>query len=301
MSAVLLTFVLTCFFSGATLAFEQSQFFTYAPGKRLHYRTIGEGPRKIVMLHGIGASSRTWDNLLQHWQPPSGHQLILFDLIGFGFSSKHPGEDHSMQANARALNRFLDQQGLNEYLLIGHSFGGGVALMTALDRQQQNKPLPSRLVLLDPAVYESEFPLFVAALRVPIANRLLLATMNPETLAAYTLGQLFHDRKKISSTIIQRYAFFMALPGHDDALIETALQIVPKNIDEYLVRYPGFDTPVLVIWGEQDPAIDRSYGERLVSELPNAKLRIIPDCGHLPQTECPEATATHISDFIRSE
>jgi len=296
--SALLVLCLLCFTPGAAHAFSPSLSYEYAPGQHINYRVIGEGKKKILMLHGLGASSHTWDTLLQHWQPPSGYQLILLDLIGFGFSSKHAQADHSVLANARVINRFIRDHQIDDYVLVGHSFGGGVALMATFERLQENTVLPKALLLINAAAYESEFPLFVATLRTPLLNQLVLALLSPEQLASFTLKRLFHDHAKITAQVIERYAFFMAMPGHDQTLIQTAQQVVPENLDAYLPSYARFKLPALVIWGEQDQTIPLIYGERLAEELPQARLAVISDCGHLPQTECPQQTARHIEAFL---
>src|SRR5579871_861583 len=59
-------------------------------------------------------------------------------------------------------------------------------------------------------------------------------------------------------------------------------------------------TPSLVLWGEQDGIVAPDYGERVAAALPKASFRRVPQAGHYPQIERPEAVADMIESFVRS-
>ena len=67
------------------------------------------------------------------------------------------------------------------------------------------------------------------------------------------------------------------------------------------VSYGNVPQPVLVIWGREDPVTALAWGERLVNELPNARLMVVPRCGHLPMLEAPGATSNALLRFLAED
>jgi pimeloyl-ACP methyl ester carboxylesterase len=75
-------------------------------------------------------------------------------------------------------------------------------------------------------------------------------------------------------------------------------QLIPEGVDELAARYRTLKMPALLIWCRQDKIVPLSYGVRLSAELPNARLEVIDNCGHIPQEEQPEATARILDSFL---
>ena len=278
------------------MEFKPEEHFNYRDGLHLNYRLIGEGKRKIIFLHGFAASNRTWDYLLPLLEL-NDSQLVLFDLIGSGFSSKPKTGDYSILENAKAISKFISENNYKEFVLVGHSFGGGVALLTTIELQKENID-PKALVLIDAAAYKTELPFFVDNLRTPILSSLLLFITSSDYQARYTLEKIYFDKRKVTKDKVHRYSFFMALDGHGNAMIQTAKQIVPSNFNKYVERYDSIGVPTLILWGSHDLAIPKENGVKLSEQLPNAKLLIIEKSGHNPQEEQPIAVAREISQFL---
>lgn len=271
--------------------------FYYASDKFLNYRTSGQGRQPLIFLHGFGASCLAWTELLPLLDE-SKNRCIIFDLIGFGYSSKPRDSDYSMAANADAIIKYITENHLTNYILVGHSFGGGVALLTAIKTLNGKLTQPKAIILLDAAAYNTNIPFFVSRLRIPVLGQLLLSLTSAEFQARYTLERIYFDKRKVTDDIVKKYAYFMRLPGHDYALMQAAKQIIPKDFDQYVNSYKKLNIPVLILWGQNDPVLPVSLGERLADDLPNATLQIIPECGHNIQEECPRQTANAINKFL---
>ena len=93
-------------------------------GYRRAYRIAGRGPA-VLLLHGIGDSSRTWIDLITRLA--RDHTVIAPDLLGHGASDK-PRADYSVAAYANGMRDLLGVLDIDRATVIGHSLGGGVAM-----------------------------------------------------------------------------------------------------------------------------------------------------------------------------
>ncbi len=278
------------------MPYGPDQQYHYCGTEFLNYRSIGSGERTVVFLHGFGASSHCWDDIIPLIDT-AGTRLILFDLIGAGFSSKPKEGDYTMRANAAVIASFIRENGLRDCVIAGHSFGGGVALHAALQLLDDAKHRPAALMLLDAAAYPTAMPFFVAALRIPLLSDVLLALAPPRFQARYTLRRLYFDKAKVTPKKVGRYAFFMALKENAAALKETARQISPQDWQD-IGRYREIPFPVLVLWGRQDTILPVEIAQRLAADIPGSRLVVVEDSGHNVQEEQPDKVARSINGFI---
>ncbi len=265
--------------------------FVHSPGEHLHYRVMGTGPCPVILLHGFAASLHTWDDLAPLFSPEE-YTLHLLDLKGHGGSSRLPG-DYSALHNARIIAAYIRSHGLTDIILIGHSFGGAVALLTALDC-----PDVRRLILIGAPGFPQHIPRFMRLLGLPVIGPLLVNAVPAAMIARAGLERAFHDRERITGRLIERYASGYRRKGAAHALAHTVRQIVPPHAAQITARYAGISIPVLLLWGDQDRVVPRWQGERLQRELRNPRLVIIPDCGHNPHEERPHETFAVIREFL---
>lgn len=276
----------------------------YTPGERFYYdkhdfinfRSDGDGQTTLIFLHGFSSSIHTWDDILP-FIPRDKFRLVLLDLKGAGFSSKPAHSDYSISANAQIVREFIQQQSIRNYVFVGHSFGGAVALWATLEiKESLNKPIS--LILIDAAAYKTELPFFVEYLRIPVLNELLFRIVTAEFLVRHTLSHIYYDKNSITEERINRYAFFLKLDGATRALTQMAKQIVPQKSEHRTKQYSSIDIPALLIWGKQDPSIPLAVGQKLANELPNVRLEILDRCGHNPHEENARETAELIFSFL---
>jgi pimeloyl-ACP methyl ester carboxylesterase len=279
------------------MLYSPDQQFFFSKTEFVNYRVIGNGEKTVIFLHGFGASNRTWDDIISHLNAPNTN-FILFDLIGAGFSSKPRSADYSMRANAFVIESFIREHDLRGYAIVGHSFGGGVSLLTTLEFLESTAHRPSALVLLDSAAYETKLPFFVEDLRVPLLGNILLAVTSYDFQARNTLEKLYFDKAKVTQEKVERYSFFMSIEGHNNALLETARQIKLEDFSRYSKQYKDITIPTLVLWGRQDTAVPLEDGKKLSNDIPTAKLVIIEDSGHNIQEEQPKDVARLINGFL---
>ena len=261
----------------------------------LHYETYGQGDT-VIFLHGLGGSLYTWRHLVGPLAPH--YRLILFDLKGAGESPKPYDGKYSMFDQADLIYRFILQNDLQQVTLVGHSFGGGVALLVALKLTQKEPARLSRLILLDTIAYPQKLPGVIRMLRMPVLGWLGLHLIPDQTKVHSMMESLYYDDSKISPEDVAAYAAPLAFPGAKYALRETARQIIPDNIDEITGMYPRINLPTLIIWGQEDKIIPLENGVRLHRALKNSRLVVIERCGHDPPDERPEELMKVIGEFL---
>lgn len=264
-----------------------------AGAEQLHCHVAGTGPRTLLLLHGFATSVQTWDELAPLF-PAGEYTLHMLDLKGHGRSTASSGgKDYSPQHNARLVASYIRSHNLKEVTLIGHSLGGVVGLLCALDC-----PDITRLILLDAPVSPQKIPRFMRILRLPFIGPLLMSALPAEKIARKGLKSVFYRQERITGHLIERYAAAYRRKGAALAFARTVRQIVPPSSAEITARYNSLSIPVLLLWGEHDRVVKPWQGEYLHRELPNSHLILIPDCGHNPHEERPDTTFGLIKDFL---
>jgi pimeloyl-ACP methyl ester carboxylesterase len=268
--------------------------FRYSDTVNINYEKHGDGQRSLVCLHGFGASLETWRDVLPYFQT---YTVYLVDLKGFGLSSKPDDNQYRPSDQARIVSAFLDFIDVRHAVLVGNSLGGGVALMTYLTMPSVPARV-DRLVLIDAAVYPQPLPFYISLLRVPVLKKVIPHLISADARVRLVLANGFYDNAKVTPDRVRRHGQFLDLPGSLHALIETAHQIIPDDIQSFLGKLKEVNIPTLIIWGEQDRIISPGKAQRLQRDIHDARLVIIPKCGHLPQEEAPTATAEAIRAFL---
>ena len=269
--------------------------FAFAPGVSISYEVHGAGGDAALLLHGFGVSSEAWRDLQPYLEPHL--RLYLLDLKGFGLSSAPRDGAYSIQDQAAIVAAFMERLQLPPLTLIGHSYGGSVALATCLNLTGAALARVRSLVLIGAPAAVQTLPFFVRWLRSPIPRR-VLRSVPARIRARYLLRRLYYDPRKITGSLVRRYERFVDPPAGSDGMVAAALQIVPDPPDSITARLAGLRRPVLLVWGDHDNVIFRWQADVLKGALPDSRLVILPRCGHLAPEEDPEGTAQAILGFL---
>ena len=264
---------------------------------RLAYRDKGSG-KPVLLLHGFGASSYTW----RHVEPAlvtAGHRVLTVDLKGFGQSDKPINENYSIFDQAALISQFIEQLNLKNVTVVGHSLGGGVTLVLALEKDKKKRKRISKIVLIDSVAYSQNIPIAFSILRTPVLGKLSSSLVPLDVQARVALRLAYFDNSKFNSQDVKNYADPLKDKGSRHAMIQTARKILPENLPELSNRYKTIQIPALIIWCDHDKVIKPNIGLRLHNDLPNSIFRVVRRCGHLPQEEKPQRTIALLEDFLK--
>lgn len=274
--------------------------FVRADGTRTWIQETGppDGP-DVVFLHGFGGSTFSWRDTLGP-VGAAGFHAVALDLRGFGLSDKSPDADYSHPAQARFVLAVMDELNLADAVIVGHSMGGNVAATMALDAPGRVRGL----VLVDAATGPGATgggpggPLLGGLMELPPAQRLaqvLLRTVATPERVAEVLRSAYLDPGRVTTDVEAGYLIPQRLADWDLALIGIIRDGGGNALGE---RFPTITIPTLVIWGDQDPWVPRSAGEAIRDALPDARLAIIADSGHLPFEEQPRAFLAALLPYL---
>jgi pimeloyl-ACP methyl ester carboxylesterase len=107
----------------------------------------------------------------------------------------------------------------------------------------------------------------------------------------------WHDPSKITPDILEGYQKPLRAPNWDKALWELTVASRESGLPDQLGR---LTLPTLVITGDDDRIVPTEQSLRLADELPNAQLAVIPNCGHVPHEECPQAFMQAVETFLQT-
>jgi pimeloyl-ACP methyl ester carboxylesterase len=262
----------------------------------LYVEVFGSGP-PLIALHGFGGSTYSWHDIRDELS--AHHTVYAFDLKGFGRSPKPDDGRHSVYDQSALILKYIADHKLTGITLLGHSFGGGVALATAAELDEQQPGVLARLVLIDAASYKQDLPWFISILRVPVIGTISQFLLTKRAEVRKVLRYSYFDPSRVTDAQVEAYVYGLLQPGGQRALRDTARQILPKDIDRLTSRYPHIKAPTLIIWGRQDRVIPLANGERLAKSIPNARLVIIDNAGHIPHEEVPDAVRPVLASFLR--
>lgn len=255
-------------------------------GTRVRYVDVGEGP-PVVLLHGFASSIENWLTVMP--KLVKDHRVIAIDLRGFGWTDR-PVADYSPGAQAKLLKAVLDERKVGKVSIVAHSWGSSVALAFALDYPEQVE----KLALYDAWVYESQLPSMFHMARAKGLGEVLFGLFYSERYEErLTLG--FYDPDIVSEALVEDVERAFDRPGTRAAALEA---VRGMRFDELEPRYRTITAPTLLLWGKEDLVTPVAVGEKLVRQLPNARLKVYPRCGHFPMIEAVSESTRDLNAFL---
>lgn len=258
-------------------------------GREVRWGVIGKG-KPIIVAHGTPWSSFNLRHLI--FGLSDKYQVYFFDLLGYGQSDKSNG-DVSLGVQNEVLSKLIDFWNLKNPIVIGHDFGGATVLRTHLINNIQYE----KIIVIDPVAISPWGSSF-------------FNHVNKHEKAFAGMPDYIHEA--IVETYIKTAAYNNLNQETINGIIEPwkgekgkaafyrqIAQADSKYTDEIQNKYNSIMAPTLILWGENDKWIPLEKGEKLNSLIPNSRLKIIPNSGHLVIEEKHKVLITVIKGFIK--
>lgn len=245
-------------------------------GQKLRYDCYGDGPHAVIVMHGWGCKASTMDLLAKAATLPQTTVYNL-DLPGFGESSEPPAS-WGVYDYAELIEDFVKALGLDKVSLIGHSYGGRIAIVYA-----SRNPV-EKVILVDAAGIKPRRSLkyYTKVYSFKLAKHAL----------PYLVGQKKADeiingmRRKAGSSDYSQASNVMRA-------------VMSRSVNQDLTKHlPAIKAPTLLIWGEKDTATPIRDARKMERLIPDAGLVSYPEAGHYSFLDRPAQTAAVVSNFL---
>ncbi len=238
-------------------------------GDLVNYEIYGaKHTQTLLVLHG-------WGRNIEDWKPVAeifgkDHKVVLVDLPGFGQSQK-PKKSLDSSDYVKIIQEFIKKLELKNITLIGHSFGGKLALLLAA------KKLVNKVILISPSGLKNNN--LIIRIRVPI-------------------NRTFKPVIKILPSFVKNIIYKLVYPSdyHDAGEMKT---IFKKIVKEYVQEDAKKITiPTVFIWGNLDKEVPVSYTKRFKELIPHSVIRIVWGAGHHPHLEKQRQFVEILSEYV---
>jgi pimeloyl-ACP methyl ester carboxylesterase len=285
--------------SGPEIQSERSQStskFVTVDGTRLHFVIKGAG-RPVVLIHGNPGSAQDWTRVFG----PVGanHKAIAFDRPGHGYSQRPKHGDATVEVQARLLHDALKQLNVERPIVVGHSWGGALALVYALNYPKE----VAGVVLVAPAVYESQdgVSLVTSLPAVPVIGDAVNFVLTPLLGASVVRSEL---KKAFSPDPVPKNYLRSVLSEWTRSKKVKAYSLDEASLNDSLKkfssRYSEISVPVSILAGDSDLIVsEKDNAGRLHQALPRSHLVVLPKTGHQIPFTHPQAVVDEIERVQR--
>jgi pimeloyl-ACP methyl ester carboxylesterase len=273
---------------------EHSRFIE-VDGVNVHVQEAGPADAPVmILIHGFASSNLVWSRVLLELAE-QGFRVVAPDLLGYGYSAKPRDLEYTIQRQAKMVVGLMREMGIERARVVGSSYGGAVAATIALDYPKLVEKLvlvgavtnnrPTRYMLMrlfgSPVIGDVLSPLLVGS------RRLLRMRMK----RVYDRHAWPMDERRVEARHLP-----LRTRGTHRAIIRTVRRWDAERVsrDAHLITQPS-----LILWGDRDREVPLADGRRLHEEIPNSRLIVFEECGHLPHEEYPEEFTEIVSGFVR--
>ena len=258
-----------------------------------HIQKKGSG-LSLLLLHGTGASTHSWDGLFQRLS--LSYEVVAIDLPGHGFTKLGTKHRSSLTHMAADILTLCHEQGIKPNFVIGHSAGAAIAL-------ELSKSISlTGIIGINAAL--SKFGGIASWAFPVIAKFILLNPFVPNALAGLGRNPLRVEKlmretgSNLTETQLSRYKALFQDRDH----VEGALLMMSQwNLERLLLNLSSLKTPTLLLAGTADGTVHPSVSRTISHRITNASYAELPQLGHLADEEQPDLIFQEIKAFIEAE
>jgi len=240
----------------------------------VHYKIAGKDPA-ILILHGWGSKSDRWMQVAELLSQ-NNFSVVVPDLPGFGKSGA-PSFAWSTEDYCNFVEQFVQKLGLQNFFLLGHSFGGGIAVVYASKFRTRVK----KLVLFASAVF-----------RRKTARRTLFMII-ASIFKVFSFAPFYGLFRKAFYRFIVRKSDY---PYTSGVMKEIYKKVIGNDLSSYL---SSIQMPTFIIWGDRDDVIPPANAYLIQQKIKNSQIAIMPGGDHDIEQHMPEVLAQKIIEFIQ--
>jgi pimeloyl-ACP methyl ester carboxylesterase len=266
----------------ANAAFPPEGQLLQVDGQTVHAYVTGSGP-DLVLIHGASGNLRDFTFSLTA-KLSATYRVIAFDRPGLGWTDPLPDGDTSPMAQATLLRHAATQLGVKNPIVLGHSYGGAVAMAWALQAPDET----AALVLVSAATMPWDGGIWWLhdVMGNPVGGHTLVPLVT-----AFAGNQTAEDATRSIFAPDPMPEGYLAHIGADLTMRRASLRansgqvagLKPFIID-MSAHYATLTLPVELIHGDADTIVPLAvHSAKLVNILPNATLTVLPGVGHMPQ------------------
>lgn len=252
------------------------------------FDVFGEGPT-VVLVHGTPSWSYLWRNVVP--KLTDRFTVYVFDLIGYG-DSEPKGQDVSIAAQTRTLTELVGQWNLESPAVAGHDIGAAIVLRSHL---LDEMPF-DRIALIDGVVLRPWITPTSRHVQKHLDVYRTMPTHIYERIVAAHIETTVY--RPMDGETLAAYLDRWRGEAGQAAYLQKVAQFDEGYTDEFESLLGSMQTPVKIIWGEEDAWLEPAVARRLDEMLPNSELELIPEAGHFSMEDRPDEVAQKLTDFI---
>jgi len=262
---------------------------------KIHYIEKGSGSNCLIFLHGFGGGWFSYRFNLDFFAD-NGFKVYAIDFKGFGFSERKIDSDYSYKSQAELVSNFIIEKKLKNIVLIGHSMGGQIALITFDLLHKKGLDVVKKIILIDSVGIDGNFnSILKIFLNQSFIDILYLNLIVNKQRFTEIFSSAYFNKDKISDEWINFYLTPFKVKNTNKVYLSLIKTQKPYDISGILSK---MDLPVLIIWGGNDSWINLENAYKFNNYVKSSKLVIIPQAGHLPMEEKPEIFNDIVVNFL---
>jgi len=252
----------------------EGRYISIREGYRMHCLEQGSG-EAVVFLHGSGPGASGHSNFKQNYPflAEHGFWTIIPDHIGYGFSDKPDDVEYHIDFFVSAIIQVLDELGVEQFVPVGNSLGGAIALKMALDYPQR---IP-KMILMAPGGVEEQASYFEMPGMAAMRDFFMGGGEVTEESMTGLLRHLVYEPVHITPELVRERKQVYDL---QNTQVITTMKV--PNMES---RLPEISCPVLAFWGVNEGFMPLSGILKLAQGCPNIQLVVQSRCGHWVMVE----------------
>jgi pimeloyl-ACP methyl ester carboxylesterase len=266
-------------------------------GHELSYLDSGDGPA-LLFIHGLTGSHRNWAHLVDALN--QDHRVLAPDLFGHGASAKPMG-DYSLGAHAATMRDLLDLLGISRVTLVGHSFGGGIAMQFCYLFPERVE----RLVLVSSGGLGRDVSPLLRSATLPGAEFVLplIASSWVRRRVEAVARILARGGWRPGPEVTEIWRGFTSLADADTrrAFLATTRGVIDpggQTVTAHDHLPMAIEIPTLVVWGTRDRMIPAWHATTARQAIADSRVELFVGAGHFPHLDEPERFAEVLGDFM---